>query len=169
MTATSSVVSLYFLFRLKSRFDTADPRLLIQSSLKTWLLLREPFDFLPSISQCHILIGISEVALHLLSIAVAFCVLDASASSLHVFKYQPMASASNTSPLATVPLLFSTYQNPIAVFFLLSVDPIILHGRRGQPRQARSGGDPRGDHADEPASPMHEVRSTFLIYDDELL
>ena len=62
------------LFWLKSRFDTADPRLLIQSSLKTRLLLREPFDFLPSGAQCRIPIGISEVALRLLLIMVAFCV-----------------------------------------------------------------------------------------------
>ena len=79
-----------------------------------------------------------------------------------------MASASNTSPLATVPLLFSACQNPVAVFFLPSVDPIILHGRLGQPRQARGGGNPGGEHADEPASPTHEVRLTFLVYDDEL-
>ena len=78
-----------------------------------------------------------------------------------------MASASNTSPLTTVPFLFSAYQNPIAVFFLPSVDLIILHGRRGQPRQASSGGDPGEEHADEPASPTHEVRLTFLVYDDE--
>ena len=62
------------LFRLKSQFDTADPRLLIQSSLKTRLLLREPFDFLPSVAQRRIPIGISEVALRLTLIAVAFCV-----------------------------------------------------------------------------------------------
>ena len=79
-----------------------------------------------------------------------------------------MASASNTSPLATVPLLFSARRNPVAVFFLPSVDPVILHGRRGQPRQAHGGGDPGGDHADEPASLTHEVRLTFPIYDDEL-
>ena len=78
-----------------------------------------------------------------------------------------MASASNTSPLATVPLLFFACRNPIAVFFLPSVDPIILHGRRGQPRQARGGGNPERKYADEPASPTHEVRLTFLVYDDE--
>ena len=61
------------LFRLKSQFDTADPRLLIQSSLKTRLLLREPFDFLPSVAQRRIPIGISEVVLRLPLIAVAFC------------------------------------------------------------------------------------------------
>ena len=60
------------LFWLKSRFDTTDPKLQIQSSLKTRLLLKEPFDFLPSIAQCHTPIGISEVALRLLLIAVAF-------------------------------------------------------------------------------------------------
>ena len=60
------------LFRLKKRFDTADPRLLIQSSLKTRLLLKEPFDFLPSVAQRRTSIGISEVALRLSLIAVAF-------------------------------------------------------------------------------------------------
>ena len=79
-----------------------------------------------------------------------------------------MASASNTSPLATVPLLFFAYQNLVAVFFLPSIDLIILHGRQGQPRQAHGGGNPRGEHANEPASPTHEVRLTFLVYDDEL-
>ena len=78
-----------------------------------------------------------------------------------------MASASNTSPFTTIPLLSSAYRNPITVFFLPSVDPIILHGRLGQPRQARGGGNPGGEHADEPASPTHEVRLTFLVYDEE--
>ena len=78
-----------------------------------------------------------------------------------------MASASNTSPLATIPLLFSAYRNPIAVFLLPFVDPIILHGRRRQPRQAHDGGNPGREHADEPASSTHEVRLTFLVYDDE--
>ena len=78
-----------------------------------------------------------------------------------------MASASNTSPLATIPLLFSTYRNPVAVSFLPSIDPIILHGWRGQPWQACGEGNPGGEHADEPASPTHEVRLTFLVYDDE--
>ena len=63
------------LFRLKSRFDTADPRLLIliQLSLKTRPSLSKSFNLLPSIAQRRILIGISEVVLHLLLIAVAFC------------------------------------------------------------------------------------------------
>ena len=61
------------LFWLKSRFDTADPRLLIQSNLKTWLLLREPFNFLPLVAQRRTPIGISEVALRLPLIAIAFC------------------------------------------------------------------------------------------------
>jgi len=47
-------------------------RLPIQSSLKTWLLLGEPFDFLPSVAQRHTPIGISEVAFRLSLIAVAF-------------------------------------------------------------------------------------------------
>ena len=76
-----------------------------------------------------------------------------------------MALALNTSPLATVPLLFSACRNLIAVFFLSSIDPIIFHGRRGQ---ARYGGDLGGEHADEPASPTYEVRLTLPIYDDEL-
>ena len=67
-----SVIYLCFFFQLKSRFGTADPRLLIQSSLKTQLLLREPFDFLPSVAQRRTPIGISEVALRLPLIAVAF-------------------------------------------------------------------------------------------------
>jgi len=46
-------------------------RLPIQSSLKTWLLLGEPFDFLPSVAQCRTPIGISEVALRLPLIVVA--------------------------------------------------------------------------------------------------
>ena len=66
-----SVIYLRF-FRLRSRFDTADPRILIQSSLKTRLLLRESFDFLPLVAQRHIPIGISEVVLCLPLIAVAF-------------------------------------------------------------------------------------------------
>ena len=69
------------LFWLKSQFDTVDPRLLIQSSLKTWLLLREPFDFLSSIAQCRIPIGISEVALRLPLIVVAFC----ASRGIHLF------------------------------------------------------------------------------------
>ena len=47
-------------------------RLPIQSSLKTRLLLGEPFDFLPSVAQHRTPIGISEVAFHLLLIAVSF-------------------------------------------------------------------------------------------------
>jgi len=78
-----------------------------------------------------------------------------------------MVLALNTSPLAIVPLLFFAYQNPIAVFLLPFVDPIILHGRRRQSRQARGGGNPGGKYADEPTPPMHEVRLTFLVYDDE--
>ena len=79
-----------------------------------------------------------------------------------------MALASNTSPLAIVPLLLSTCQNPIAVFFLPSIDPIILHGRRGQPRQARGGGDLEGEHANEPASPTHEVRLMTSAHGDDM-
>ena len=79
-----------------------------------------------------------------------------------------MASALNTSPFATIPLLLSACQNPVAVFFLPSIGPIILHGRRGQSRQARGRGNPGGEHADELASPTHEVRLTFPVYDDEL-
>ena len=104
------------LFWLKSRFDTADPRLLIQSSLKTRLLLRESFDFLPSVAQRHIPIGVSEVAPRLRLIWLPFARPDAPTSSLHVFKYQPTALASNTSPLTTVPLLFSAYRSPVAIF-----------------------------------------------------
>ena len=54
---------------------TADSILpiLIQLSMKTWLLLREPFNFLPSVAQRRILIGINKVALRLLLIVVAFC------------------------------------------------------------------------------------------------
>ena len=78
-----------------------------------------------------------------------------------------MASASNTSPLATVPLLFPACRNPVAVLLLSFVDLIILHGRQRQPRQARGGGNPGGEHADEPVSPTHEVRLTFFVYDDE--
>ena len=64
MTTILSVVSLCFsLFRLK---------ILIQLSLKTWPLVREPFDFLLSVAQRRILFDISEVALRLLLIAVAF-------------------------------------------------------------------------------------------------
>ena len=59
--------------RILYRIDhTADPRLLIQLSLKTQLLLREPFDFLPSVAQRRIPIGISEVVLRLPLIAIAF-------------------------------------------------------------------------------------------------
>ena len=53
----------------------ADSRLLtlIRLSLKIRPLLREPLDLLPSVTKCCILFGISEVALRLLLIAVAFC------------------------------------------------------------------------------------------------
>ena len=54
----------------------ADSRLLslIQLSLKTRpLLLREPFNLLSLVTRRRILFGISEVALYLLLIAVAFC------------------------------------------------------------------------------------------------
>ena len=63
------------LFRLKSRFDTSDPRLLIliQLSLKTRPPLNESFNPLPSVAQRRILIGTSEVVLRLLLIVVAFC------------------------------------------------------------------------------------------------
>lgn len=161
-----SIIYLRFFSRLESQFDTADSRLLTQSSLKTRLLLRESFDFLPSVAWCRTPIGISEAALHLPLIAVPFARLKAFASLLHVFKYQPRASTSNTSPLATVPLHFSIFQNPIAIP-LPSYRSNQIHGRRGSPRQASGGGDPGGGYADEPASPMHEVRLTFLICDDE--
>ena len=53
----------------------ADSRLLtlIRLSLKIRPLLREPLDLLPSVTKCCILFGISEVALRLLLIVVAFC------------------------------------------------------------------------------------------------
>ena len=105
------------------------------------------------------------MAFHLLLIVVAFARPEASASSLHVFEYQPRALASNTSLSAT---LSSACKNPTAVPFLFSVDPIILHGRRGQPRQARGGGNPEGEHADELASPTHEVRLVTSVHDDDL-
>ena len=44
----------------------------IQLSLKTWLYQESPSIFLPSVTQRRILIGISEVALRLLLITVAF-------------------------------------------------------------------------------------------------
>ena len=69
------VASLYFSFWLKCRFENSR---LCTSNLnpiksKNPALSREPFNFLPSVAQCHILIGISEVALRLLLITVAFC------------------------------------------------------------------------------------------------
>ena len=74
---------MYFLFRLKSRFETADPRLLIliQLSLKTWPSLSEPLDLLSLITQRHILFGLDEVALRLLLIVVAFC----ASRGIHLF------------------------------------------------------------------------------------
>ena len=49
-----------------------------------------------------------------------------STTSLRGYKYQPSALASNTSILTTapIPLHFSTFTNPVAVFFPLFVDPI---------------------------------------------
>ena len=41
--------------------------------MKTWPLLREPFDLLSLVTWRRILFGISEAALHLLLIVVAFC------------------------------------------------------------------------------------------------
>ena len=78
-----------------------------------------------------------------------------------------MVLALNISPLATVPLLFFACQNSVAVFLLPFVDLIILHGRRRQPRQVRGGENPGGEYVDEPASPTHEVRLAFLVYEDE--
>ena len=59
-------------FSAKELIRYSRSRLPIQSSLKTWLLLGEPFDFLPSVAQCRTPIDISEVVFHLSLIAVAF-------------------------------------------------------------------------------------------------
>ena len=104
------------LFWLKSRFDTVDPRLLIQLSLKTWLLLREPFDFLPSVAQRRTPIGISEVALRLLLIAVAFY----TSRGVCFFASGPQIPAGGfgLEHISThnFPLLFSACRNPVAIF-----------------------------------------------------
>jgi len=69
------VALLYFSFRLKSRFENSQLHISNLNPIKSEkpALSREPFDFLPSVAQRHILIDISEVALWLLLIAVAFC------------------------------------------------------------------------------------------------
>lgn len=35
-------------------------------------------------------------------------------------------------------------------------------------REARGGGGPRGEHADEPAPPMHEVRLISSVHDNDI-
>ena len=60
------------LFSAKEPIRYSRSRLSIPSSLKTRLSLREPFDFLPLVTQRRTPIGTSEVALRLLLIVVAF-------------------------------------------------------------------------------------------------
>ena len=117
-------------FSAKEPIRYSRSRLPIQSSLKTWLLLGEPFDFLPSVAQCRTPIGISEVAFHLSLIAVAFRTsrgIRLFASGLQIptggFGLEHVSTRNCFS-------LFSACQNPVAVFLLPFVDPIILHGWR---------------------------------------
>ena len=136
--------------------------------MKTRLLLKEPFDFLPSIAQRCTPIGISEVVLPLLLIAVAFY----TSRGIRLFASGPQIPAGGfgLKHISTSNYSFALLRlrNPVAVFLLPLVDPIILHGRRRQPRQACGGGNPGREHADEPASPMHEVRVMTSAHGDDL-
>ena len=92
--------------------------ILIQLSLKTRPLLREPFDFLPSVAQRRILIDISEAMLRPLLIVVAFC----TSRGVHLFAswLQILAEGSGLEHIYTCNRSCSfallRLHNPIAVF-----------------------------------------------------
>ena len=151
----------------------ADSRLpiLIQLSLKTRPLLREPFDLPPLVVNRRIFFSISEVALHLLLIMVAF----SSSRGVHLLApwLQIPAEGSSLENICTrnysAPLHFSALVDSVAVFFPFLIDSTKLHGWRGQSRQAHDGGGSRGRHVGEPAPSSYEVRSISSAHGDELL
>ena len=107
------------------------------------------------------------MALRLLLIAVAFYTsrgirLFASGPQIPVGGFSLEHISTGNCSFALLHLLKSCSGFPLRF-----IDLIILHGRRRQLRQALCGGNPGGEYADEPASPTHEVRLTFLVYDDE--
>ena len=67
------VASLYFSFRLKSRFENSRLHISNLNPIKSEnpALSREPFDFLHSVTQRRIFFGISKAALRILLIVVA--------------------------------------------------------------------------------------------------
>ena len=107
------------------------------------------------------------MALRLLLIAVAFY----TSRGIHLFASGPQIPAGGfgLEHISTRNCSFALLRllKPYSGFPLRFIDLIILHGRRRQPRQACGGGNPEREHADEPASPTHVVRLTFLVYDDE--
>ena len=122
---------------------------LIQLSLKTWPLLREPPQ--PSIFsyQCRILFSISAVALHLLLIAVAFCT---SRDICHLTLWlQIPAKGSGLEHIYTCNCSCSfALLHPCkhcSGFLPPSRRSNQPYGGRGQPRQTCGGGGFGGGHA----------------------
>ena len=148
-----------------SRFLT-----LIQLNMKTRHLLRD----LPQSSvfshQRRILFGISEVALRLLLIVVAFCM---SRDVHHLASWlQIPAECSGLEHIYTRNCSYSfallCLHKPYSGFlppFCRSNQP---YGWRGQLGQACGGGGSGGEPTDEPAPPPYEVRSISSAHGNEL-
>ena len=172
MITIFSIDLLYFLSRLKSRFENSwfqTSNLNPTKSKNTASIKRTPQ---PSVLgyQHRILFGISVVALRLLIIAVAF---RTSRDIHHLASWlQIPAEGSGLEHIYTrncsCSFALLRLHKPCSSFlppFHRSNQP---YGRRGQPGQACGEGGSRGEPTDEPAPPPYEVRSTSSTYGNEL-
>ena len=169
MITIFSIPLLYFLSRLKSRFENSlfqSSNLNLIKSENTTSIKRTPQ---PSVLS-RILIGISVVALRLLLIAIDFCT---SRDVHHLASWlQIPAKGSGLEHIYT-----RNCSRPFALLRPCKLCSGFLppsrrsnrpYGRRGQPRQTCSGGGSGGEHAGEPAPSTHEVRSISSTYGNEL-
>ena len=130
MITIFSVDLLYFLSWLKSRFENSwfQTSNLNPIKSKNTAFIKKTHQSSILSYQCRILFGISEVALCLLLIVVAFCT---SRDVHHLGSWlQILAECSGLEHIYTgnccCSFALPTFTNPIAVFFPLFIDPINL-------------------------------------------
>ena len=165
------VTLLCSLFWLESRFENSQFQTSNLNPIKSknmTFIKKTPQSSVLS-HQRRILFSISEVALHLLLIAVAFCTsrdiyhlalwiqIPAEGFGLeHIYTCNCSCSFALLRPHKLCSGFLSLFHR--------SNRP---YGRRGQPRQTCDGGGFGGGHAGEPVPSTHEVRSISSAHGDE--
>ena len=172
MITIFSIDLLYFLYWLKSRFETSRFQTSDLNPIKSEnmaFIKKTPQSSTLSYQRC-ILFSISEVALHLLLIAVAFCT---SRDIYHLALWiQIPAEGFGLEHIYTrncsCSFALLCLHKPCSGFPPRFCRSNKFYGQRGQPRQTHSEGGSGGGHAGEPVPSLYEVRSTSSAHGDEL-